>query len=120
MAAIIVGELGWEGDPVQESVDNALELADVVAFVITELVLQDDPLQFAEILADVFVVDASVVMADLIPVEVSVELTKVVTVNENVELAVVAANGGKNCGACGCGCTRNYRACLRGRPASIF
>ena len=57
VASIVVAELGWEGDPVQESVDNAVELADVVAVVITELVLQDDPLQFAEILADVFVVD---------------------------------------------------------------
>ena len=96
------------------------EHAAVVAVVITEYVLENDPLQIAEILAAVFVVDVSVEMVDLIPVEVSVELTKVVTVNENVELAVVAANGGKNCGACGCGCTRNYRACLRGRPASIF
>ena len=45
-----------------------MELADVVVLVITELVTEGDPLQFAEILADVFVVDVSVEMANLVPV----------------------------------------------------
>jgi hypothetical protein len=82
VAAIIVGELGWEGDPVQESADNAVELADVVVVVITELGPEDNALQLAEILADVVKVDVSIDMADLVPVEVSAELNKVVTVKK--------------------------------------
>jgi hypothetical protein len=58
------------------------ELADVVVVVITELVAEDDPLQFAEILADVFVVDVSIEMGDLVPVEVKVKANEVVTVDE--------------------------------------
>ena len=44
------------------------EHAAVVAVVITEYVLENDPLQIAEILADVFVVDVSVEMVGLVPV----------------------------------------------------
>ena len=51
MAAIIVGALGWEGDPVQESADNAVELADLVVVVIIELVPEDDPVELAVLLA---------------------------------------------------------------------
>jgi hypothetical protein len=54
----------------------------VVVVVITELVAEDDPLQFAEILADVFVVDVSIEMGDLVPVEVKVKANEVVTVDE--------------------------------------
>ena len=54
----------------------------MVDVVITELVPKYDPLQFAEILADVFVVDVSIEMGDLVPVEVKVKANEVVTVDE--------------------------------------
>ena len=54
----------------------------VQCYLITELVAEDDQLQFAEILADVFVVDVSIEMGDLVPVEVKVKANEVVTVDE--------------------------------------
>ena len=71
--------------------DEAVERADVVAARVSELVLEDDPLQLAVLLADVFKVDVAVAMTDLVPVEVTVELNKVVTVEEAVKLADVTA-----------------------------
>ena len=71
VAAIVVAELGWEGDPVRESADNAVELADLVVVVIIELVPEDDPVELAVLLAYVFKVDVAVVMANLVPVEVT-------------------------------------------------
>jgi hypothetical protein len=75
--------------------------------------LFQSPVERAVLLAYVFKVDVAVAMNDLVPVEVTVEINDVATVNETVKLAAVAANGGQRCGACGCGYSRNYRACCR-------
>ena len=70
--------------------DEAVERADVVAARVSELVLEDDPLQLAVLLADVFVMDVEVGKTDLVLVEVAVKVNEVVKVDEAVELADVA------------------------------
>ena len=70
---------------------EALKLVGVIVVVISELVPEDNPVEFAVLLAYVFKVDVEVVMTDLVPVEVAVKVNNVVKVDEAVELADVAA-----------------------------
>ena len=56
-----------EGQSDRQNQEEIVGYAKQIVVVITELVPEDDPVQLAEILADVFEVDVSVDMADLVP-----------------------------------------------------